>query len=181
MNTTVKVLAASLILAGCASYPTTPSAPVASAQAGPPPDRNAVIVAYLNRVLKDPESARVSDIHGPTFINIPGGLLAQGTSGWGICFFVNAKNSFGGYTGGSFFTLILRDTSIVRVYGDERDNVFDRQRAIDYCREIQSGEGAIKADGMVPSAPVQVNGRVVTPEEIRAALEDGRRKAAARP
>lgn len=136
----VSWLAALVVLAGCAYPPTrTDGRPLTQQNAGPRPDRNAVIVAYLNDVLKDPESARISNISGPTFINVESELLVRGTYGWGICFMVNAKNSFGGYTGARMFTLIWRDGQVVRVYGDQRDNMFDRARAINMCAEIQQG------------------------------------------
>lgn len=105
--------------------------------AGPAPDRDRVISAYLNAVLKDPESARISDAAGPTFVTVPSELLVRGTYGWGICFWVNAKNSFGGYTGSRPFALIVRSGRLERVYGDERENVFDQMRAQNLCQVIR--------------------------------------------
>ncbi len=146
MKTTTAMTALAVALAGCAWEPPLPGGRAATPHdAGPRPNPNAVIAAYLNEVLKDPESARISNILGPTFINVPSEMLVQGTYGWGICFAVNAKNSYGGYTGSSVFTLIWRNGRVVRVYGDQRDNVFDRARAVNMCHAIKGGTAAVDA------------------------------------
>jgi hypothetical protein len=128
-----------VLLTACATEPQTrpDGRSFTQADAGPRPDRNRVIVDYLNEVLKDPESARVSNIAGPVFITIPSEFLRSGTYGWGICFWVNAKNSFGGYTGSRPFALIWRGGMVQRVYGDSRDNIFDRLRAENLCQTIR--------------------------------------------
>jgi hypothetical protein len=128
-----------VLLTACATEPQTrpDGHPFTQVDAGPPPDRNRVIVEYLSEVLKDPDSARISNIGGPVFMTIPGELLVRGTYGWGICFWVNAKNSYGGYTGSRPFTLIWRGGSVQRVYGDSRDNIFDRLRAENLCQTIR--------------------------------------------
>ena len=86
-------------LAGCASSP----AQVAQMQFSPSPPSfdQAKVAAAFKYLLKDPESARY-EIGLPyrAYLKEPlirGGGLAW--SGWAVDVGVNAKNSFGGYTG----------------------------------------------------------------------------------
>lgn len=61
------------------------------------PAQVAAMQASVRRLLKDPDSAQFSDLKARKMV-MPGGKIA-----YQVCGFVNAKNSFGGYSGRSQF------------------------------------------------------------------------------
>lgn len=132
-------VAAALLLAGCADGPPArpDGLPLSVADAGPMPDRDALIRSYLRGYLKDPMSAQIEDVAGPTFTTMNASLLGPSAYGWGVCFRVNAKNSYGGYVGFHEMALIWRDGRTERVFGDMRDNMFDQALAAGACRHIR--------------------------------------------
>jgi hypothetical protein len=94
---------AALALTGCAFAPISPQE---QSQCGARPSGAEVsgsVQAYIARQnLKDPDSVRVRSIQSPGCVAREiGGLLNGGHRcvGWQIDFEVNAKNSYGGYTG----------------------------------------------------------------------------------
>jgi hypothetical protein len=72
--------------------------------------------AYITSRLKDPESGRIRLLRGPIAEPTPSALhLPQGAElarrpeyGWVACFGVNARNSYGGYTGEQIWVVILK-------------------------------------------------------------------------
>lgn len=101
-----------MMLTGCA-------APPPNVDYGPPPTNfQAPIKAYFDLVLKDPESARYR--FGPP---VPGysnaGLIYGGGVahvGYIVDVAVNAKNSFGGYTGNKFYSAVFERGQLVDVF-----------------------------------------------------------------
>src|SRR5215211_5246452 len=63
--------------------------------------QRSTVEQFVRSVLKDPESARFGDIRA--------GSAAEGIT---ICGQVNAKNSFGGYTGMTTFFGVLQNTTV---------------------------------------------------------------------
>jgi hypothetical protein len=89
------------LLAGCASTPITPEQIAQGDYGAPPSDHEAYLKSYFEGVLKDPYSA-VYRFGKPykgylTKAPIAGGGIDQ--FGWLVEVDVNAKNSYGGYTG----------------------------------------------------------------------------------
>jgi hypothetical protein len=73
------------------------------------------ILSVLQLVLKDPDSAKVEFLRGPSPLWLR--VFTQGQYGYGVCASVNAKNSFGGYTGRQLYVFLLRDNQVVRIIG----------------------------------------------------------------
>lgn len=106
-----------LLLAGCAAMPTQDE--IASLDYGQPISRNDAMAAVKSRAsqfLKDPSSAQydcgnVSTgwVKGRTALG--GGMAA----GYTMDCAINAKNSFGGYTGAKSYKFIFHDGQIIRV------------------------------------------------------------------
>jgi hypothetical protein len=97
-----------------------------------PPDYRAQIDADFVRTLKDPDSRRV------VFQSTPGGSLVCGT--------INAKNSYGGYTGPQRFAAYFTPQGAVKdvlIFGPEE---VDRIRAV---RAGQWGDIATHLDSML--------------------------------
>ena len=85
MKTLIAILAAAL-LAACA---TTPEKPTPELLSNLPPNYKAVAAAAVKASLKDPDSLKTLTV----------GDITSGNGKIGVFVYVNAKNSFGGYTG----------------------------------------------------------------------------------
>lgn len=114
MRRIVAVAAATLV--GCAA----PSRQeIASADYGQYPEAyEAVIKSYMGARLKDPDSAQYR------FLNAPKqGWDAFGNKryGWVTCVQINAKNSFGAFTGYRLHYFMLRGEQVVDVAGSDND------------------------------------------------------------
>lgn len=72
-----------------------------------------LIKAYMTKTLKDPESARYSEFSTPRKEHAIANRRA--IYGYSSCVLVNAKNSYGGYTGNQQFWFFYRNGQIVRV------------------------------------------------------------------
>lgn len=96
------------LVVGCATS-TPPADPLLL---GPSPpaefDPEPRIRAAMERVLKDPFSAQYRRLAGP----VPGQALSESfrpMKGWAYCYMINAKNSFGAYTGFKPAYFVVRD------------------------------------------------------------------------
>jgi hypothetical protein len=95
-------LSTASILGGCATAPMTTQQ---QALCGPAPTGAQIadaVQTYISKIeWKDPDSVQVKNIRMQECRSIWNGLLNGGghTVGWEIDFDVNAKNSYGGYTG----------------------------------------------------------------------------------
>lgn len=106
----IAVLAAAVLVAGCASE--------ADPDYGPyPKDYLTTISAWFNHKLKDPKTATYSNWRGPAHGWFPAGMDILGRQlkyyGWEVCVDVNAKKSFGGYTGTKFYHFLIKDDQII--------------------------------------------------------------------
>ena len=111
-----------LFLSACASGPPTQKE-LAAADYGSPisqQDAEAQAKQFMSRYLKDPYSAQYewSNVYQGWIRHAPvhgGGLVF----GYILDVNVNAKNSFGGYTGLKPYRFVFKDRSIVTVYGQQ--------------------------------------------------------------
>jgi len=114
------LLLIAMALSSCAGYALTPSeSTIAALDYGSPIDqREAELSArtYFQKALKDPYSAVLEfGPVGPGYVAEPvanGGKLHYG---YILDAKVNAKNSFGGYTGETLYKLVFRDTKLITV------------------------------------------------------------------
>lgn len=110
MNRKLLALIATL-LAGCASAPPSP-VELANADYGPfPKNYQSLIVAHMKAVLKDPDSARFGFVQAPVKSWYP---LNRKSFGWAVCVGVNAKNSYGGYTGTQPSYFLIKNGEIIQ-------------------------------------------------------------------
>lgn len=118
------IITASVLISSCASKPTQEE--LANADYGIYPENyQEIIVNYFSMRLKDPSSAQYSFLKGPEkqwygFGNV---------YGYGACFTINAKNSYGGYTGQQLHFVMIRDGRVVK----EQD---EKGLAIQICKLI---------------------------------------------
>ena len=131
-------LAIAALLAGCAGH--APLAPngvaLSSSDYGTAPeDADALITTYLRDRLKDPYSAQVERVAGPSRMFVKSSLLSPAAYGWGMCFKVNAKNTFGAYGGFQLHAFIWRDGRVQRTFGGLGD-ALDATGAEDVCKAI---------------------------------------------
>lgn len=117
---TACLLLVSANLIGCANTGMPNATEQKAAYHGPEPTtlqiQNA-INKHIETTLKDPFSAMIKDISKPVEGHIRGALIDGYplSYGWLLTFSVNAKNSYGGYTGYQKYTLLLRDGAVVQV------------------------------------------------------------------
>jgi hypothetical protein len=102
-------LLSAFILFGCATPPTQQE--IASADYGVyPKDYEEIIKSYMNGILKDPMSAQYTFLGAP---QIAWTSFGGRKFGYGTCVRINAKNSFGGYTGNHLSYFLIRNGSVV--------------------------------------------------------------------
>lgn len=122
-----------LTMGGCgASYNVDP-AQISAVGAGSAPSKDTMMPLLEQQVratLKDPSSAQfnwpndfVAGAHQP--------LMAKPIYGWVTCGTVNAKNSYGGYTGAQAVLVVVRDGQVVFT---EVDKGTGRPLIAGYCR-----------------------------------------------
>lgn len=100
-----------LALSACAQRPTAEQ--IQNADYGTyPGDHEKIVKDYLERLLKDPESARYRFIKGP--IRAYSSYFGPVQYGYGVCAEVNAKNSYGGYTGYKLHFFLMRYGTVVQ-------------------------------------------------------------------
>lgn len=105
------VLSCALLLSGCAATAITREE-VQAMDFGPYPDKyEEAVPALFSTMLKDPYSARYRYTKGPYKAYLREAPVAGGKPvvfGYIVEVWVNAKNSFGGYTGDKFYRVFLR-------------------------------------------------------------------------
>ena len=103
MGKIISVLAAALLLTGCAELNPLPTKEqLAVADCGPKPEKyQDVLKAWIGAGLKDAESARYTNFSEPVRDCVREGIFSGGNLhyGWSVSVEVNAKNGFGGYGG----------------------------------------------------------------------------------
>lgn len=105
---------AALLLGGCVSAPT--SEEMNSADFGPPPkDYEATVREHLSQTLKDPYSYDLKFLFEPR--KDWSGLGARKQFGYAVCANLNAKNSFGAYTGFKLTYFLIRYDQVVASVG----------------------------------------------------------------
>lgn len=91
------------ICAASSSVARPKQAPDPSSAGAAPSDYQAVVKAWLENNLKDPDSAKIEEVRGPRVGAqlVDRGFLGHlwGDPAWWVCYKVNARNSYGGYTG----------------------------------------------------------------------------------
>ena len=136
MMGTMLATASFVVLSGCATGPSaaqindadvsrwTASLPEPGADYGAYPNNyRKIIEAAMTGTLKDPDSARYSGFTQPKHDQIvhldyaPNrgvGVTKTAIYGYAACVAVNAKNSFGGYTGDQLYWFLIRNGQVVR-------------------------------------------------------------------
>jgi len=125
MHKPIAIILFGLALAGCQTAAAPP--PIVQSSAGMettagyvrPNDAQALDAARraVAAKLKDPESARFTDVSRRTTPN------ARGEPTDMVCGRVNAKNAFGGYTGGKPFAYFVADKSLYSYEGGDVDRM----------------------------------------------------------
>jgi hypothetical protein len=137
IRTTIAAVAV-ITLAACGGPPKTAQGQAASLQdVGPAPTMHGELFArYLNATLKDPYTAQVQQVAGPApWVKPSTWGSSESTYGWGVCFTVNARNAFGGYTGTRWYVPVFRGEQLITVIGPSGRNTIQEDAVIsDFCR-----------------------------------------------
>jgi hypothetical protein len=74
----------------------------------PPANWQLVVDGYLESTLKDPYSAMKKVVREPRRTYVRPDFLGRETwDGWAVCYSINAKNSYGGYTGAKPYMFVI--------------------------------------------------------------------------
>jgi hypothetical protein len=126
-----------ILAAGCKSPPTQEE--MAKYNYGPrPDDYQKLIRDYLSPKLVDSANAIVEFKAGPRELYQQDTTLRSLQYGWGVCVFVNDKNTRGAYDGPYPMVFFIRDGKIVAVNGGSDDNVIGWRYARTGCNELGS-------------------------------------------
>jgi len=123
-----------LILTGCAATPTQEE--IANAYYGEQPTQvfqEMIIKTFMASILKDPDSAKYQfgESYKGYITYYPDTVFPSKTEyGWVIRVSVNAKNSFGGYTGYQLYRFLVRDENIILAYGPDERNFYKEGKVI---------------------------------------------------
>ncbi len=106
----------SLLLVSCVTAPTKDQLEVAD-YGSAPENYEEIIRYYMQRVLKDPDSAQYNFTTIPLQMWKRDGFGSRFKFGWGVCALINAKNSFGGFVGNQNHFFLIRDGTIIDAPG----------------------------------------------------------------
>lgn len=129
MKRVFAVAAMSVMVSGCAGMMETKGT---GYTVDADPDYVTTSINNLKRSLKDPESARVSGVY-TVKTEYSGDAI-------NVCGFINAKNSYGGYTGNKLFvatpTIVYIERSVI---GNDYAAITNNNYVVTYCK-LREGE-----------------------------------------
>jgi hypothetical protein len=140
------VFVLAFVLASCATRPSDEQ--MRNADYGPPPANfDQLVRDYLATYLRDPMSAQIQHVGGPgRYWNGFGGSFY----GYAVCYRINARNGFGGYTGNRLYAFLIRDGRIQREFHDDGEQ-FSIGRAV---AEGACADNPVSALGVPEAIPV---------------------------
>jgi len=126
---------AAALTGGCKNPPT--QSEMAAYDYGPRPENYEKLIRdYLWPKLLDPGNAIVEFKAGPKQLFQQETALRPLRYGWGVCMWINDKNTSGAYDGPYPMVFFIRDGKIVAVNGGEDDNIIGWRYARADCNEL---------------------------------------------
>ena len=126
---------AAALTGGCKNPPT--QAEMTAYEYGPRPENYEKLIRdYLWPKLLDPGNAIVEFKAGPKLLYQPDNVLRSRQYGWGVCVWINDKNTRGSYDGPYPMVFFIRDGKIVAANGGADDNIIGWRYARDGCNEL---------------------------------------------
>jgi hypothetical protein len=129
------VIGAAMLLGGCKNPPTKDE--MAAFEYGPEPSNYEQLVRdYLRPKLLDPANAIVWFKAGPKRLYQQVTSLRPVEYGWGVCVWINDKNTRGDFEGFYPMVFFIREGRIVAVNGGNDDNIIGWRYARAGCNEL---------------------------------------------
>jgi len=126
---------AAALTSGCKNPPT--QSEMAAYEYGPRPDNYEKLIRdYLFNKLLDPANAIVEFKAGPKQLFQQETTLRPLRYGWGVCVWINDRNTRGAYDGPYPMVFFIRDGKIVAVNGGSDDNIIGWRYARTGCNEL---------------------------------------------
>jgi len=126
-----------VLLGGCKTPPTPTQEEMRAFDYGPRPDNYEQLIRdYLKERLTDPTNAVVEFRAGPKELYQQQTSLRDLQWGWGVCVWINDKNTRGTYDGFYPMAFFIRNGKIVGVNGGEDDNIIGARYARKDCNEL---------------------------------------------
>ena len=122
------------LLSGCAQPPTQDE--LSRIDYGSyPTNYKQTVERYLDRVLKDPGSKQVEWLREPRTMWTKAGPMFGGglTAGYAVCAYVNARNSYGGYTGSKLSWFLIKNDAVIESYMSTTRDSFETMQAERAC------------------------------------------------
>ncbi|SDJ22809.1 hypothetical protein SAMN04487926_13837 [Paraburkholderia steynii] len=156
MKTKMKLVVVAVLvgsLAACASAPDR-AAQDAADYGAYPANYEELVTDAQEAVLKDPQSAQNKYLSTPQ----KGFMIAAGSStpiyGYRLCLNVNAKNSYGGYTGSKLTEVFIRNGRVTRYRSITRDDQSLNKRIVDGCAPVMGRfDKQADAQGVLKTEP----------------------------
>ena len=131
------VASASALIGGCKTPPN--QTEMQAYDYGPRPENHEKLIReYLSSRLVDPVGAIVEFKSGPKRLYQQDTALRPLQYGWGVCVWINDKNTRGAYDGPYPMVFFIRDGKIVVANGGTDDNVIGWRYARTGCNELGS-------------------------------------------
>lgn len=131
------VASASALIGGCKTPPN--QTEMRAYEYGPRPENHEKLIReYLSSKLVDPVGAIVDFKSGPKRLYQQDTALRPLQYGWGVCVWINDKNTRGAYDGFYPMVFFIRDGKIVAANGGSDDNVIGWRYARTGCNELGS-------------------------------------------
>jgi hypothetical protein len=101
-----------------------------------PKNYKTILPAEIKSSLKDPYSSQITLYSGPKFTSFRPGFLAD-YYGYGVCYSVNAKNSYGGYVGEKLFMFLMDGDKIVWYDNQSMDVSIKNSNISRFCNNLK--------------------------------------------
>ena len=125
------ILTTALLSGGCIirqptpplKYYTPSSTEIANADYGPyPSNYDEIARVHLQPILKDPQSAQYREYASPKKYWVS--RTTHADYGYGVCYYINSKNSFGGYTGERVYFFLINNGKVIQYRREGRRKDF---------------------------------------------------------
>ncbi len=133
----VLLLMVASVLSGCATPPT--AAEIAKIDYGSYPyEYKKNIERYLDIVLKDPGSKQIEFMREPRATYSKASPMFGGrlSVGYAVCAYVNARNSYGGYTGAKLAWFLIKNDQVIQSFISSTRGALETIQAEEGCQSL---------------------------------------------
>ena len=106
------IISAMLLLTSCMTFPHPTPEELSKADYGDYPDKyEKIVLDYASKILKEPSSAKYTNVKGPTKTWIFQHTYYQ--YGWGVCYLISVRNDLEGYMVNTLYFALINSGSVI--------------------------------------------------------------------